>query len=71
MATLKNTSVNDTGYLQNSNGTTAERPASPIAGMQRYNSNLGYIEWYDPASATWRPIYQAPSITIEYLVVAG
>ena len=71
MATLKNTSVNDTGFLQNPNGTTAQRPGSPVAGMQRYNSSLGYIEWYDPNGATWRPIYQMPSVNLDYLVIGG
>lgn len=28
-------------------GTTAERPASPVAGMLRYNTSLGYVEYYN------------------------
>lgn len=46
MATLKNTTVNDTGFLTLPNGTTAERPVSPTAGMFRYNTTLGIPEWY-------------------------
>jgi hypothetical protein len=39
--------------------------------MTRYNTTLGYIEWYDASGSTWRAIYQSPSINVEYLVVAG
>ena len=61
MATLKNTTVNDTQFFTLPAGTTAQRPASPVQGMTRYNTTLGYIEWYDGAGAAWRPIYQSPS----------
>jgi len=51
MATLKNTTVNDTGFLQVPSGTTAQRPASPSNGMMRYNTTLGVLEAY--ASNSW------------------
>jgi hypothetical protein len=35
MATLKNTTVDDTGFIRVPNGTTAERPVSPATGMVR------------------------------------
>lgn len=38
MATLKNTIINDTGYLQIPAGSTAQRP-SGTAGMIRVNTN--------------------------------
>ena len=47
MATLKNTTINDTGYLNMPVGTTAQRPASPVAGMVRWNTTLGYSEIYN------------------------
>lgn len=47
MATLKNLTVNDTGFIQLASGTTAQRPASPVAGMMRYNTTLGRNELYD------------------------
>ena len=50
MATLKNTTVNDTGHLTIPVGTTAQRPASPAAGMIRMNSSTGALEWYSGAS---------------------
>lgn len=34
-------------------GTTAQRPASPTAGMIRANSTTGYIEYYDTAASQW------------------
>jgi hypothetical protein len=49
-------------------GTTAERPGAPAVGMQRYNTTLGYIEYYN--GVTWYQLQPAP-YTIEYLVVAG
>lgn len=47
MATLKNTTINDTGYLQLPVGTTAQRPGTPVAGMTRYNQDKGLIEYYN------------------------
>lgn len=46
MATLKNTTINDTGHLTIPSGTTAQRPGSPATGMIRYNSSNTAIEWY-------------------------
>jgi hypothetical protein len=51
MATLKNTTVNDTGFLRLPSGTTAERPGSPTAGMTRYNTSTNVIETYN--GSTW------------------
>jgi hypothetical protein len=47
MATLKNTTIDDTGFIRIASGTTAERPGSPEAGMIRFNTDLGYDEWYN------------------------
>lgn len=47
MSNLKNTVINDTGYLQLPVGTTAQRPGSPVAGMTRYNDELVKLEIYD------------------------
>ena len=48
-------------------GTTAERPISPAAGMQRYNSTLNQFEFYQNGAWT----QYNTSYNIEYLVVAG
>lgn len=61
-----------TGYFDLPAGTTAQRPASPAAGMVRYNTTTGEPEWYDPAgSGQWLGFYKGPNYAIEYLVVAG
>jgi hypothetical protein len=52
MATLKNTTVSDTGAVQLPVGTTAQRPGSPSAGQMRYNSTFKTVETYD--GSRWR-----------------
>lgn len=47
MAILKNTSINDTGFIQLPVGTTAQRPTSPINRMTRLNTTTGYVEVYN------------------------
>ena len=44
MAILKNTSVDNAGFVQLPAGTTAQRPASPTVGMSRFNTDLGVLE---------------------------
>ncbi len=61
MATLKNTTINDTGFLALPPGTTAERPASPVVGMIRYNTTLGFSEQY--TADGWQGIAPPPVIT--------
>lgn len=39
-----------TGAAYIASGTTAQRPANPVYGMIRYNSTLGYPEWYNGTS---------------------
>ena len=45
MATLKNTTINDTGFLRLPKGTTAQRPAN-AAGRIRHNTETGTVEYY-------------------------
>lgn len=45
MATLKNTTINDTGYIQLPAGNTAQRP-SAANGMMRYNTDNSKVEIY-------------------------
>ena len=52
-------------------GTTAQRPASPAAGMYRLNTTTGQPEWYDALGAVWVPFADAPTYSVQYLVVAG
>lgn len=55
MATLKNTTINDTGFLQLPAGSTAQRPAGST-GMIRVNTNTTpyVLEIYQ--SGTWRTL---------------
>ena len=52
MAQLKNTTVNDTGFLQLPAGTTAQRPA-PANGQMRFNSTTGNAEFYNSSVGAW------------------
>jgi hypothetical protein len=50
MATLKNTIINDTGYIKLPNGTSTQRPSSPLPGYLRYNTTEDKIEIYNGTS---------------------
>jgi hypothetical protein len=54
MATLKNTTISDTGNLQLPIGTTGQRP-SPVAGQFRYNTTTGGVEVYTANANIWQP----------------
>jgi len=47
MAQLKNTIINDTGFLKIPAGTTAQRPSSPSTGTIRWNTTWGIQEYYN------------------------
>jgi hypothetical protein len=68
MASLKNTTINDTGFLQLPAGTNAQRPTAE-PGMMRYNSDLATIEYY--RDSIWQPLLlpfqQRQIITTTYL----
>lgn len=51
MATLKNTTISDTGFLTLPVGTTAQRP-SAANGMFRHNSNNASVETY--LTSSWK-----------------
>lgn len=70
MASLKNTIINDTGFLQLPSGTTAQRPASPANGMMRYNTTLNVVEMYNGATSTWNTV-AANTYTVDVLIAAG
>jgi hypothetical protein len=68
MASLKNTTIDDTGYIQLPSGTTAQRAASPTVGMMRYNSTTTAVEaytasgWVNLASAAVPAVYQSATL---------
>ena len=47
MANIKNTTVDDSGFIQLPAGTTAQRPASPQLGLTRQNTDLDVLETWD------------------------
>ena len=49
MASIKNTIINDTGYLRLPVGSTAQR-VSGVAGDMRYNNQSNYPEYYNGSS---------------------
>jgi len=52
MATLKNTKIQDTGYIQVPTGSEAQRPNSPEIGYIRFNTDFNKFEMYD--GADWK-----------------
>ena len=58
--------VGGTDYVQMPNGTTAQRPTTPAAGMTRFNSTTGLLEYYN--GTAW---VNPSGYPISYLVVAG
>lgn len=56
-----------TGYFDLPSGTTAQRPGTADAGMTRFNTTLGYPEYYN--GSTW--VQLVTPYSIDYLVVAG
>ena len=67
----QNISMPGTGILTLPIGTTAQRPGTSTAGMIRYNSTLGYPEWYDVTSASWKSFSTGAGYFIELLIIAG
>jgi len=47
MAILKNTVIDDTGFIEIATGTTAQRPLSPAVGMFRFNTTENCFDYYD------------------------
>lgn len=60
-----------TGAAQMPGGTTAERPATPLAGMYRLNTTTGSPEWYSVTNSAWIPFSTPLTYSVEYLIVAG
>lgn len=68
MATLKNTIINDNGYLGLPTGSTAQRPVSPQIGYTRYNTTDSIFEIYN--GSDWKE-FKYKTAGIEFLMVAG
>ena len=61
--------ANGTGALLTPSGTTAQRPASPIVGMQRWNTTIGGMEVYI-GNNNWQTI-ASTAYSVDYLIAAG
>ena len=61
-----------TGALNVPSGTSAQRPASPVVSMVRYNTSTSSYEVYTGATTGWLPLSLGSySYTATYLIVAG
>lgn len=64
MSTLKNTLINDTGYLTLPSGNTSQRPSPASTGMIRYNNQTFFCEVYNGSSwVNFTPQIAAPYAT--------
>ena len=60
-----------TGYFQVPQGTVAQRPATPLNGIVRYNTDLGFYEGYIDGDWVRFQTYSEGVYSATYLVVAG
>jgi hypothetical protein len=54
MAIIKNTTINDIGFIRVPSGTTAQRPSNPDLGSFRYNTSTTQFEVFD--GSNWRDV---------------
>lgn len=75
MANLKQTNINDSGFIQLPAGTSQQRPANPENGMLRLNSQLNQVEIYDSGYNKWFFTDELPPIitggTVSSLTLNG
>ncbi len=67
-ALISDKSNTSTGSFDLPSGTTAQRPSSPNVGMQRWNTDLGAMEYWNGTIWTTSFVMQYSS---DYLLVAG
>jgi hypothetical protein len=53
MANLQSITITDPGNITLPSGTTAQRPASPVAGMTRFNTDFNQAEVYSAGRNRW------------------
>ena len=57
ISTIKNTTIDDTGFLALPQGTTAQRVGiATTQGMIRYNTTTNKVEGYYEPGSNWKPI---------------
>ena len=62
MATLKNTTIDDAGFLQLPTGSTGQRPVTAQTGQMRFNTDTQSVEWYDSVYSSWFPADFVPPV---------
>ena len=67
----QNANFSTTGGIIIPAGTTAQRPASPVNGMIRYNTDTGARNLEGYANGSWANITATANYTATYLIVAG
>ncbi|PPD55673.1 MAG: hypothetical protein CTY12_00005, partial [Methylotenera sp.] len=55
-----NISIGGTGCLIIPQGTTSQRPLTPIGGMLRYNTELSTVEYYNTSESSWDLVPSLP-----------
>ena len=60
-----------TGALLVPSGTTAQRPASPVIGMQRWNTTIGGMDVYIGVGSTGWQTIASTAYSVDYLLVGG
>ena len=70
IGTDQNVTLNSTGALTVPVGTTAQRPASPVNGMMRYNSSSTVLGVEAYVNGSWTTVKGA-AYSVSYLIVAG
>lgn len=63
--------LNGTGALLTPSGNTAQRPASPAVGMQRWNTTIGGMEVYIGTGSTGWQTIASTAYSVDYLIAAG
>jgi hypothetical protein len=63
--------LNGTGALLTPSGNTAQRPSSPIVGMQRWNTTIGGMEVYIGTGSTGWQTIASTAYSVDYLILAG
>lgn len=56
MSNIKNTTINDTSFLNLPAGSTAQRPGSTAPGQLRFNTTTNSVEMYSNTSSGWKAL---------------
>ena len=62
MAQLKDTTIDDAGFIKLPPGSTSERPSSPQNGMMRYNTDINKFEHY--TGSGWEEVLLSQSSSL-------